>query len=80
MAAHIHHMKILNCFLLFLPLGMLAQAQELTIPSKGVEIGATLLLPAEETSSVALLIAGSGPTDRDGNQNQMLNNNLKMIA
>jgi pimeloyl-ACP methyl ester carboxylesterase len=30
--------------------------------------------------AVALIIAGSGPTDRDGNNPQMTNNSLKMLA
>ena len=41
----------------------------------------TLLVP--ETSSklpLAIIIAGSGPTDRDGNQTMMKNNSLKFLA
>lgn len=44
-------------------------------------IKGTLLIP--ETSSkppVVLIIAGSGPTDRDGNNPMMKNNSLKMLA
>lgn len=41
----------------------------------------TLLIPAEITAPpVALIIAGSGPTDRDGNNAQMKTNTLKMLA
>ncbi len=40
----------------------------LTIPDKGTHV------------PVALIIAGSGPTDRDGNNSQMTNNSLKMLA
>ena len=32
------------------------------------------------TKTVALIIAGSGPTDRDGNNQAMTNNSLKMLA
>jgi alpha-beta hydrolase superfamily lysophospholipase len=35
---------------------------------------------AKNTNIVALIIAGSGPTDRDGNNQMMVNNSLKMIA
>jgi alpha/beta superfamily hydrolase len=41
----------------------------------------TLLVPAEiKAPPVALIIAGSGPTDRDGNNAQMKTNTLKMLA
>ncbi len=40
----------------------------LTIPDKGTNV------------PVALIIAGSGPTDRNGNNTQMTNNCLKMLA
>lgn len=41
----------------------------------------TLLLPGDTfTGKVVLLLSGSGPTDRDGNQPMMMNNSLKMVA
>lgn len=40
----------------------------------------TLLSPNSKTSSLAIIIPGSGPTDRDGNQNFMKNNSLKFLA
>ena len=41
----------------------------------------TLLVPTEsQAPPVALIIAGSGPTDRDGNSAQMKTNTLKMLA
>jgi alpha/beta superfamily hydrolase len=42
----------------------------------------TLLIPntVKEKVPVALIIAGSGPTDRDGNNAMMKNNSLKMLA
>jgi alpha-beta hydrolase superfamily lysophospholipase len=41
----------------------------------------TLLTPDKNTRPhVALIIAGSGPTDRNGNNPQMTNNSLKMLA
>jgi len=40
----------------------------------------TLLTPNTKTSTLAIIIPGSGPTDRDGNQNFMKNNSLKFLA
>jgi pimeloyl-ACP methyl ester carboxylesterase len=45
------------------------------------EIKGSLLMPDAKTAvPVVLLISGSGPTDRDGNQPNMKNNSMKMIA
>jgi pimeloyl-ACP methyl ester carboxylesterase len=45
------------------------------------DLEGTLMVAAPNVKNcVALLIAGSGPTDRDGNNTQMKNNSLKMIA
>lgn len=45
------------------------------------DISGTLLLPASKRRvPVALIIAGSGPTDRDGNNPMMKNNSLKLLA
>jgi alpha/beta superfamily hydrolase len=46
------------------------------------EIFGTLTLPTNNNKKVpvALIIAGSGPTDRDGNNISMKNNSLKMLA
>ncbi len=44
-------------------------------------IEGTLLIPEIEGKiTIALIIAGSGPTDRDGNNPIMKNNSLKMLA
>ncbi len=40
----------------------------------------TLLQPKEKATTLVIIIAGSGPTDRDGNQQMMRNNSLKMLA
>ncbi len=42
----------------------------------------TLTLPENTTKKtpIALIIAGSGPTDRDGNNSMMKNNSLKLLA
>lgn len=45
------------------------------------DIYGTLFTPKEESlSPVAILISGSGPTDRNGNQPGLQNNSLKMLA
>jgi pimeloyl-ACP methyl ester carboxylesterase len=44
-------------------------------------LSGTLLIPGEISKyPVALIIAGSGPTDRDGNNTSMKNNSLKLLA
>ncbi|PTS98605.1 alpha/beta hydrolase, partial [Flavobacterium sp. HMWF030] len=47
-----------------------------------VEIFGTLTTPNNLTKRVpvALIISGSGPTDRDGNNPMMKNNSLKMLS
>ncbi len=52
-------------------------AQNLTI-SDYVE--GTLLIPNKKTNTLVIIIPGSGPTDRDGNQNFGKNNSLKYLA
>ncbi|MDR0393760.1 MAG: lysophospholipase [Tannerella sp.] len=45
------------------------------------EIHGTLTLPSETGKTpIALIIAGSGPTDRNGNNMQMQNNSLQLLA
>ena len=71
---------IITILLLFISSQLLGQS----FSEKEVEIGelkGTLSIPAQETSTAILLIAGSGPTDRNGNSTLGLNNNsLKMVA
>src|SRR5690606_21593717 len=44
-------------------------------------IDGTLLIPqSDENSTLAIIIGGSGPTDRNGNQQMMVNNSLKFLA
>ncbi len=44
-------------------------------------IDGTLLIPNDnQKSALAIIIAGSGPTDRNGNQNFLKNNSLKKLA
>src|SRR5574338_1008695 len=61
-----------------------AQESPVTLDTKTGALHGTLLMPAGATSPVpvALLIAGSGPTDRDGNSPLLpgKNNSLKLLA
>lgn len=58
-----------------------ANSSEVSIESEGYNLFGTLKLPeAKKKLTVLLLISGSGPTDRDGNQPQMMNNSMKMLA
>lgn len=62
----------------------LAQQDSLFVASEievNKHINGTLLTPNNtEKPNLAIIIAGSGPTDRDGNQNFLKSNNLKKIA
>jgi pimeloyl-ACP methyl ester carboxylesterase len=57
------------------------RAEEVSIIVNGSNIRGTLEVPkSDHPVDVVLLIAGSGPTDRDGNQPLGKNNSLKMLA
>ena len=43
-------------------------------------VSGTLMIPDVERPPLVILIAGSGPTDRDGNQQMMKNNSLRYLA
>ena len=83
-------LKILvSLFLIFGTLGAKAEIsrdstvvdQKITLKTATGEIFGTLSTPAKfHKIPVALIIAGSGPTDRDGNNPVMKNNSLKMLA
>ena len=47
-----------------------------------IKISGTLILPKKKVNhlTLAIIIAGSGPTDRDGNSGLMINNSLKYLA
>jgi alpha-beta hydrolase superfamily lysophospholipase len=52
-----------------------------TLQTSTGELSGTLTVPITKgTFPVALIIAGSGPTDRNGNNTQMKNNSLQMLA
>lgn len=51
----------------------LAQEREVSIAAEWGSISATLALPDEGVTTAALIVAGSGPTDRNGNSSLQLN-------
>ena len=58
-----------------------AAAEQVSIEARGGRLYGTLELPAGAPPSVcALIVAGSGPTDRDGNQPGQANDSLKQLA
>lgn len=63
-------------------LTVLGQTEEVVkLKTTSGEIEGTLTFPAAKAPvPVALIIAGSGPTDRNGNNPMMKNNSLKMLA
>jgi hypothetical protein len=74
-------MKKLILLLLFIPLVSFGQEEEITLETKTGDIKGSLLIPSVlEKTAVVLIIAGSGPTDRNGNNPMMTNNSLKMLA
>ncbi len=77
----IKFLMILNLF--YYSLSMKAsqyKEKEIACICNHINIYGILLEPINETSTVALIIAGSGPTDRDGNQPNLKNNCLKFLA
>ncbi len=69
--------------------GLLAQSEnrlgyfelDQTLQTTTGELSGTLTVPIlKGTFPVALIIAGSGPTDRNGNNAQMKNNSLQLLA
>ncbi|MEB3005038.1 alpha/beta hydrolase [Capnocytophaga sp. G2] len=75
----------MKLFILFFCTVFGAIAQERNYQSTEIsidpEINGTLLTSGNhKNASLAILIAGSGPTDRDGNQSQLKNNSLKYLA
>ena len=68
-------------FLLCAALVFGQQEKVVSLDTGLVSLEGTLLLPESEMAvPVVLIIAGSGPTDRDGNNSLMKNNCLKLLA
>ena len=74
-------MKKLILLFLIIPFFSLSQEEEITLKTKTGDIKGSLLVPSNsEKASVVLIISGSGPTDRNGNNPNMTNNSLMMLA
>lgn len=57
------------------------EQRNITLSTPTGDIQGSLLMPSgDSVNTVALIVAGSGPTDRDGNQIMMRNNSLRMLA
>lgn len=70
---------------IFLFFGLIASGQNDNFNSEDLSItkliDGTLLIPDNEKEQpLAIIIGGSGPTDRNGNQQMMNNNSLKFLA
>lgn len=48
--------------------------------SASARIDGTLYRPIKPSEKLAIIIPGSGPTDRNGNQPNLVNNSLKFLA
>jgi len=73
--------KILSLPLVLLGLGASSAGVEITQTSATGEIKGSLLVPdSNGVMPVALIISGSGPTDRDGNSKSVKNNSLLLLA
>ncbi len=72
--------KILLFYILF-PFYGISQSISVEIQVDSAHLKGTLSIPTNlKKMPVALIIAGSGPTDRDGNNQMMKNNSLKMLS
>jgi len=71
---------ILFILIVFVSTFFQAQEETITLQTSAGNIEGTLLLPSVEKPTIALIIAGSGPTDRDGNSGGLKMNYLKMLA
>ncbi|MFC4721087.1 alpha/beta hydrolase [Geojedonia litorea] len=80
-------MHVFRYYLIVIHIGnvWIGFSQDLNYSSQDISVNTfidgTLLTPTDkEQPALAILIAGSGPTDRDGNQNFLKNNALKKLA
>ncbi len=74
---------LIFCIALFTVCSAQAEFKEhsLILETESGKLAGSLLYSQEATNApLALLIAGSGPTDRNGNGPNMNNNSLKMLA
>ena len=70
----------LSFFMVFTACLIHAQEEAITLETSSGNLQGTLLLPEIEKPPVVLIIAGSGPTDRNGNNPSLKSNYLKMLA
>ena len=75
-------MKSILILFVFLSATIFAQKEEdVVLKTETGDIKGKLMLPKKNiTKTVVLIIAGSGPTDMNGNNPMMQNNSLKMLA
>lgn len=73
---------LLSTLLIFVFFSYAQKEKEVSISNSNGKVYGTLTLPKGKKSDipVALFIAGSGPTDRNGNNPFMKNNSLKMLS
>lgn len=73
-----------NLIIFFSLISFLSFSQEQNYTQTDVRISnwidGSLVIPNSGSDQLAIIIAGSGPTDRDGNQNFLKSNNLKKLA
>ena len=73
---------VITLLLLFFIQNIYAQNEKIvTLKTASGDLEGSLIMPSSNSlKTIALIIAGSGPTDRDGNNPAMMNNSLKMLA
>lgn len=73
---------LISIVLVFVTLSFYAQEVSYTATDVPISkfVDGTLLSPNDGATTLAIIIAGSGPTDRDGNQNFLKTSNLKKLA
>jgi len=73
---------VITLLLLFFIQNIYARNEKIvTLKTASGDLEGTLITPSSNSlKTIALIIAGSGPTDRDGNNPAMMNNSLKMLA
>lgn len=75
------HIVLVFIIMLSISLAVSQTSENISIVNDGFKLDGTLLTPnTNKHNYVVLIIAGSGPTDRDGNNASMKNNSLKYLA
>lgn len=72
---------IITFLLLWISQLLFSQEKEIEIPTNATTIKGTLVLPKNvKKPPLVIIIPGSGPTDRNGNNAMMKNNSLQLLA